>query len=173
LGAGSWRQQQQHDSSSRDTAGGGGGGGGRSRPSTPTAAAAADVAAAVAAAAAAGSGAAAACAAAGAEAAAAAAATAALTRADGDGVRWLDPATAVFVRKLLPRKMAKYWLQRYSLFTRFDEGAQMDVQVGWCEGVCPSKAPPPIAHTHQLNPLTVLCALPLTPHSSGLVLCDP
>jgi hypothetical protein len=37
--------------------------------------------------------------------------------------------TAVYVRKLLPRKMAKYWLQRYSLFSRFDMGAQMDVQV--------------------------------------------
>jgi hypothetical protein len=36
----------------------------------------------------------------------------------------------VYVRKLLPRKMAKYWLQRYSLFSRFDMGAQMDVQVG-------------------------------------------
>jgi hypothetical protein len=35
----------------------------------------------------------------------------------------------VYVRKLLPRKMAKYWLQRYSLFSRFDMGAQMDVQV--------------------------------------------
>eukprot|EP00775_Hariotina_reticulata_P006524 gene6524-6752_t len=26
--------------------------------------------------------------------------------------------------------MAKYWLQRYSLFSKFDLGAQMDVQ-GW------------------------------------------
>jgi hypothetical protein len=72
----------------------------------------------VAAAAAAGSNAAAACAAAGAEAAAAAAAI----KVDAD--------TAVYVRKLLPRKMAKYWLQRYSLFSRFDQGVQMDVQVG-------------------------------------------
>jgi hypothetical protein len=84
------------------------------RPATPTAAAAADLAAAVAA----GSGAAAACAAAGAEAAAAAA----------DGIK-VDADTAVYVRKLLPRKMAKYWLQRYSLFSRFDQGVQMDVQV--------------------------------------------
>jgi hypothetical protein len=43
----------------------------------------------------------------------------------------VDPGTAVYVRSLLPRAMAKYWLQRYSLFSRFDEGAQMDVQVSW------------------------------------------
>ena len=41
----------------------------------------------------------------------------------------LGRGTAVYVRSLLPRAMAKYWLQRYSLFSRFDEGAQMDVQV--------------------------------------------
>jgi hypothetical protein len=73
----------------------------------------------VTAAAAAGSDAAAACAAAGAEAAAAAAYK-------------MDADTAVYVRKLLPRKMAKYWLQRYSLFSKFDQGAQMDVQVSSC-----------------------------------------
>jgi hypothetical protein len=44
----------------------------------------------------------------------------------------MDADTAVYVRKLLPRKMAKYWLQRYSLFSKFDQGAQMDVQVSSC-----------------------------------------
>lgn len=42
----------------------------------------------------------------------------------------MEPAAAAYVRKLLPRGMAKYWLQRYSLFSKFDEGAQLDVQVG-------------------------------------------
>ncbi len=43
----------------------------------------------------------------------------------------LDPDTAAFVRTLLPRNMAKYWLQRYSLFSKYDEGIQMDTE-GWC-----------------------------------------
>ncbi|KAI8469588.1 MAG: RNA cap guanine-N2 methyltransferase-domain-containing protein, partial [Monoraphidium minutum] len=42
----------------------------------------------------------------------------------------MEPAAAAYVRRLLPRHMAKYWLQRYSLFSRFDDGAQLDVQ-GW------------------------------------------
>lgn len=42
----------------------------------------------------------------------------------------LDPDDAIFVRKLLPRKMAKYYLQRYSLFSKFDAGVQMDT-TGW------------------------------------------
>lgn len=40
----------------------------------------------------------------------------------------LDAKEAIAVRKMLPRKMAKYYLQRYSLFSKFDRG----VQVGTC-----------------------------------------
>lgn len=58
----------------------------------------------------------------------------------GSGVR-MDADTAVYVRKLLPRKMAKYWLQRYSLFSKFDLGAQMDVQVSvWVCGCAKCEA---------------------------------
>jgi hypothetical protein len=42
----------------------------------------------------------------------------------------LDPDTAAYVRTMLPRNMAKYWLQRYSLFSKYDEGIQMDTE-GW------------------------------------------
>lgn len=45
------------------------------------------------------------------------------------GVR-LDAATAARVRRRLPRAAAKYWLQRYSLFSRFDAGCRLDAQ-GW------------------------------------------
>eukprot|EP00955_Chlamydomonas_euryale_P081885 363637-Chlamydomonas_euryale.AAC.9 len=41
----------------------------------------------------------------------------------------LDAATAAHLRKLLPRRVAKYWLQRYSLFSRFDAGVQLDTEV--------------------------------------------
>lgn len=37
----------------------------------------------------------------------------------------LDAATAAYVRKLLPRNVGKYWLQRYSLFSRYDDGVQV------------------------------------------------
>eukprot|EP00798_Chlamydomonas_sp_ICE-L_P018094 gene18094-24519_t len=42
----------------------------------------------------------------------------------------LDSDTAARLRSVLPRGMTKYWLQRYSLFSRFDEGVLMD-QEGW------------------------------------------
>ena len=42
----------------------------------------------------------------------------------------LDPDTAAYVRTMLPRNMAKYWLQRYSLFSKYDQGIQMDTE-GW------------------------------------------
>jgi capsule polysaccharide export protein KpsE/RkpR len=42
----------------------------------------------------------------------------------------LDGETAAFVRTLLPRNMAKYWLQRFSLFSRYEEGVLMDTE-GW------------------------------------------
>ena len=56
----------------------------------------------------------------------------------------IDPATAAYVRSLLPRNVHKYWLQRYSLFNRFDEGVQLDTEVRTCvyvtvtvcDGVC-------------------------------------
>jgi hypothetical protein len=37
----------------------------------------------------------------------------------------LDPSTAKYVRNLLPRNVVKYWLQRYSLFSKYDEGIQV------------------------------------------------
>ena len=43
----------------------------------------------------------------------------------------LDPNTAAYVRTLLPRSAAKYWMQRYSLFSRFDEGVQLDTEGWW------------------------------------------
>ena len=42
----------------------------------------------------------------------------------------LDADTAAFVRSMLPRNMAKYWLQRFSLFSKYDQGIQMDTE-GW------------------------------------------
>lgn len=43
----------------------------------------------------------------------------------------LDPATAAYVRTLLPRNAAKYWMQRYSLFSRFDADIQLDTEGWW------------------------------------------
>ncbi len=37
----------------------------------------------------------------------------------------MDPSLAAYVRSILPRNVAKYWLQRYSLFTKYDEGIQV------------------------------------------------
>jgi len=43
----------------------------------------------------------------------------------------LDPGTAAHVRTLLPRPLSKYWLQRYSLFSKYDAGVQMDNEGWW------------------------------------------
>lgn len=37
----------------------------------------------------------------------------------------MDPSLAAYVRTILPRNVAKYWLQRYSLFTKYDDGIQV------------------------------------------------
>lgn len=37
----------------------------------------------------------------------------------------VDAQTAAYVRSMLPRNVGKYWLQRYSLFSRYDEGVQV------------------------------------------------
>lgn len=52
---------------------------------------------------------------------------------EDDGTRrvLLDPATAAYVRTLLPRNAAKYWMQRYSLFSRFDADIQLDTEGWW------------------------------------------
>ncbi|GMH35113.1 hypothetical protein BSKO_02981 [Bryopsis sp. KO-2023] len=42
----------------------------------------------------------------------------------------LSHGEAAEVRAKLPRNVFKYWLQRYSLFSRFDDGIQMDT-AGW------------------------------------------
>ena len=49
------------------------------------------------------------------------------TEASGTDRDWveLDANTAAFVRSLLPRNMGKYWLQRYSLFSKYDQGIQV------------------------------------------------
>ncbi|KAF5831331.1 RNA cap guanine-N2 methyltransferase-domain-containing protein, partial [Dunaliella salina] len=46
----------------------------------------------------------------------------------------MDPSLAAYVRSILPRNVAKYWLQRYSLFTKYDEGIQLDTEGLWCAG---------------------------------------
>jgi len=43
----------------------------------------------------------------------------------GDERVTLDPALAAYVRSILPRNVAKYWMQRYSLFTLYDQGIQV------------------------------------------------
>ncbi|KXZ46728.1 hypothetical protein GPECTOR_41g693 [Gonium pectorale] len=60
-------------------------------------------------------------------------ATAKLVIGSDDGTRrvTLDPSTAAYVRTLLPRNAAKYWMQRYSLFSRFDAGVQLDTEGWW------------------------------------------
>ncbi|GFR47033.1 hypothetical protein Agub_g8718, partial [Astrephomene gubernaculifera] len=52
---------------------------------------------------------------------------------EDDGTRrvTLDPNTAAYVRTLLPRSAAKYWMQRYSLFSRFDSVVQLDTEGWW------------------------------------------
>jgi trimethylguanosine synthase len=42
----------------------------------------------------------------------------------------LSPDEAAFVRTLMPRNMFKYFLQRYSLFSMYDQGIEMDRE-GW------------------------------------------
>ena len=42
----------------------------------------------------------------------------------------VDPKTAAMAREQVPRRLFKYWLQRYSLFSKFDQGVQMDGE-GW------------------------------------------
>jgi hypothetical protein len=37
----------------------------------------------------------------------------------------MDSSLAAYVRTILPRNVAKYWLQRYSLFTKYDNGIQV------------------------------------------------
>lgn len=42
----------------------------------------------------------------------------------------IDNATAAQVRSSMPRQVFKYWLQRYSLFSKYDSGIQLDTP-GW------------------------------------------
>ncbi|KAL6752111.1 RNA cap guanine-N2 methyltransferase-domain-containing protein [Haematococcus lacustris] len=49
----------------------------------------------------------------------------------GVGRLALEPGTKAYVRTLLPRNMFKYWLQRYSLFSKLDQGVQMDTEGWW------------------------------------------
>eukprot|EP00983_Pelagomonas_calceolata_P099504 1158464-Pelagomonas_calceolata.AAC.3 len=46
---------------------------------------------------------------------------------NGDFMGWLlsKEIMTAYVRSILPRNVAKYWLQRYSLFTKYDEGIQV------------------------------------------------
>lgn len=42
----------------------------------------------------------------------------------------VDNTTAARVRSSMPRQVFKYWLQRYSLFSRYDDGIKLDT-AGW------------------------------------------
>ncbi|KAI7877715.1 S-adenosyl-L-methionine-dependent methyltransferase [Lichtheimia hyalospora FSU 10163] len=44
--------------------------------------------------------------------------------------RSVDGTTVLYTRKTLPTKLKKYYFQRYSLFSKFDEGIMMDEE-GW------------------------------------------
>lgn len=49
---------------------------------------------------------------------------------EGAAIMYDSLTNQVHSRSELPRKLWKYWLQRYSLFSRFDDGILMD-QEGW------------------------------------------
>ena len=49
---------------------------------------------------------------------------------DVAGITFSSLSDSVQSKRELPRKLWKYWLQRYSLFSRFDEGILMDEE-GW------------------------------------------
>ncbi len=57
--------------------------------------------------------------------------TAVASGTGSQGVPKLEPTAAAHLRKALPRKLAKYWLQRYSLVSRFDMGVQLDSEGWW------------------------------------------
>ncbi|EFJ52391.1 hypothetical protein VOLCADRAFT_56022 [Volvox carteri f. nagariensis] len=63
----------------------------------------------------------------------------------------LDPSTAAYVRTLLPRSAAKYWMQRYSLFSRFDNFVQLDTEGWW-------SVTPEVLAAHQASRSRELCA---------------
>ena len=48
----------------------------------------------------------------------------------GMGITYSSLSSALQSKRELPRKLWKYWLQRYSLFQKFDEGILMDEE-GW------------------------------------------
>lgn len=50
--------------------------------------------------------------------------------ADRPGITFQSLSNQLQSKRELPRKLWKYWLQRYSLFQRFDEGILMDEE-GW------------------------------------------
>ncbi len=64
----------------------------------------------------------------------------------------------------LPRKLWKYWLQRYSLFTRFDEGILMDEE-GWYS------ATPEVLAAHHAAKCRHVSTPPPPPPSSLHLLC--
>ncbi|GIL81482.1 hypothetical protein Vretimale_1017 [Volvox reticuliferus] len=73
--------------------------------------------------------------------------------AEDDGTRRvaLDPSTAAFVRTLLPRNAAKYWMQRYSLFSRFDSAIRLDTEGWW-------SVTPEVLAVHQAERSKEMCA---------------
>ncbi|CAD7695930.1 unnamed protein product [Ostreobium quekettii] len=62
----------------------------------------------------------------------------------GPGRPWvsLKSCEAALARQAVPRRLFKYWLQRYCLFSRYDEGVQMDSE-GWYS------ATPEVVAAHQ------------------------
>ncbi|GIL62121.1 hypothetical protein Vafri_16397 [Volvox africanus] len=72
---------------------------------------------------------------------------------EDDGTRRvaLDPRTAAYVRTLLPRSAAKYWMQRYSLFSRFDSAVRLDTEGWW-------SVTPEVLAAHQAERSKEMCA---------------
>lgn len=64
------------------------------------------------------------------------------TDADELGITFQSLSNQLQSKRELPRKLWKYWLQRYSLFQRFDEGILMDEE-GWYS------ATPEVIAAHQ------------------------
>lgn len=64
------------------------------------------------------------------------------SEAEGPGIVFQSLSNQLQSKRELPRKLWKYWLQRYSLFQKFDEGILMDEE-GWYS------ATPEVIAAHQ------------------------
>ena len=94
-------------------------------------------------------------------------------RASPASVRAAAAAAQGWQMQGLPRKLWKYWLQRYTLFMRFDEGIMMDEE-GWYSVTpealarypsSPPSSPPSHTHTYIQPPPPINLATPPPPLS--------